>query len=60
MKTDPQSECSNCEATYSEMVQGSIGYFILWESQFLCDKCHRLAIMEALHSDFKPPFETPQ
>ena len=60
MKTDLKSKCSSCESTSAEMVQGRIEYFVPWGSSFLCDKCHRLAIMEALYAEIKPLFETPQ
>ncbi len=60
MKTDPQARCSICKATYSEVVQGGREYFIPWGPFSLCDKCHRLAIMEASQAEFKPLFESPQ
>lgn len=60
MKTNSQTKCANCGATYSYVVRGRRDYFIPWGSYFLCDKCHRFAIMEALKAELKPPFEPPQ
>ncbi len=60
MKTNSQTKCANCGATYSYVVQGRRDYFIPWGSYFLCDKCHRYAIMEALKTELKPPFESPK
>jgi hypothetical protein len=60
MKTAPLAQCSNCEVSYSDMLQGSIEYFIPWGPHFLCDKCHRLAIMQSLQTGSKPLFEIPQ
>jgi hypothetical protein len=56
MKTDTQTECANCEATYYKVEEGRREYFIPWGPYFLCDMCHRLAIMEALQIDAKQPF----
>ncbi len=58
MKTDSQAQCENCEASYSYVEQGKREYFVPWGSYFLCDKCHRHAIMEALKAELKPPFES--
>lgn len=60
MKTDSQAECASCRARYSDVVHGIREYFIPWGSYFLCDKCHRLAIMEALQSAVKPLREPPK
>ena len=60
MKTDSQAKCTNCGAGYSYAVQGRREYFIPWGPYFLCDMCHRLAIMEALQIDAKKPFEFPK
>ena len=54
MKTDSQTQCANCEARYAHVEQGRREYFIPWGPYFLCDMCHRLAIMEALHTESKP------
>ena len=58
MKTDSQTECANCDVRYSNVEQGRREYFIPWGSYFLCDMCHRLAIMEALQTESKEPLET--
>ena len=60
MKTDPQSKCSNCFASHSYVLQGRRKYFISWGTYFLCDKCHRLAIMGELQIDSEPPSEPPK
>jgi hypothetical protein len=60
VKTDPQTECASCEATYSHVEQGRREFFIPWGSSFLCNMCHRLAILEALKAESKQPFETPK
>jgi hypothetical protein len=57
MKTDSQAQCENCEARYSYVEQGKREYFVPWGSYFLCDMCHRVAILEALQPDSKSPFE---
>ncbi len=57
MKTDSQAQCANCEASYSYVEKGKREYFVPWGSYFLCDVCHRLAILEALQPDSKPPFK---
>ena len=57
MKTDSQAQCANCEARYSFVEQGKREYFVPWGSYFLCDMCHRVAILEALQPDAKSPFE---
>jgi len=54
MKTNAQAQCDNCEASYAQVEQGRREYFIPWGSYFLCDVCHRLAIMEALQPGSKP------
>lgn len=55
MKTDPQTKCANCGARYSHVGQGRREYFIPWGPHFLCDMCHRLAIMEKLRTESKDP-----
>jgi hypothetical protein len=60
MKTNSQTQCANCKATYHQVDEGSREYFIPWGSYFLCDMCHRLAIMEALQIESKRPFEPPK
>ncbi len=60
MKTDPQSKCSNCFASHSYVLQGRRKYFISWGTYFLCDKCHRLAIMGKLRIGSEPPSEPPK
>ena len=60
MRTDPQTKCANCGASYSSVAQGSREYFIPWGQYFLCDRCHRFAIMEALQTELKPPFDPPE
>ena len=60
MKTNSQTQCANCEATYKQVEQGIREYFIPWGPYFLCDMCHRLAIMEALQGDSKQPNEPPK
>jgi len=60
MKTNSQTQCANCEATYHQVEQGMREYFIPWGSYFLCDMCHRLAIMEKLQFEAKKPFEPPK
>jgi len=55
MKINSQAQCANCEARYFHVKQGRREYFIPWGPYFLCDMCHRLAIMEALHTESKPP-----
>ena len=57
VKTDSQTKCANCGATYSYVEQGRREYFIPWGPYFLCDMCHRLAILEVLQPESKPPFE---
>ena len=54
MKTDSQTKCAKCEARYSHVEQGRREYFIPWGPYFLCDMCHRLAIMQKLHTEPKP------
>jgi hypothetical protein len=60
VKTDPQTKCTYCGASYSLVTEGRREYFIPWGPQFLCDKCHRFAIMEALKSGINPLFEPPE
>jgi hypothetical protein len=60
MKTTPQTKCTNCGASYADVVRGGREYFIPWGSYFLCDKCHRLAIMEASQTDLKLLLERPK
>jgi hypothetical protein len=60
MKTNSQAQCANCEASYSYVEQGRREYFVPWGGYFLCDMCHRLAIMEALQIESKQPFEPPK
>ena len=60
MKTNSQTQCANCEASYSDVEEGRREYFIPWGLYFLCDVCHRLAIMEALQTESKQPFEPPK
>jgi len=60
MKTNSQAQCANCEASYSYVEQGRREYFVPWGRYFLCDMCHRLAIMEALQIERKQPFEPPK
>ncbi len=60
MKTDSQTQCANCDATYSHVGQGRREYFIPWGSDFLCDMCHRLAIMKALKIEPESPLEPPK
>ena len=60
MKTNSQTQCANCKATYRQVDQGRREYFIPWGSYFLCDMCHRLAIMEALQIESEKPFESPK
>jgi hypothetical protein len=60
MKTDSQTQCAKCGATYRQVEQGAREYFIAWGAYFLCDMCHRLAIMEALQTESKQPFEPPK
>jgi hypothetical protein len=57
MKTNSQTQCANCKATYHQVEEGRREYFIPWGPYFLCDMCHRLAIMEKLHPRAKKPFE---
>jgi hypothetical protein len=57
VKTDPQTKCSSCEASYSYVALGRREYFIPWGSYCLCDKCHRFAIMEALNVGQEQPLE---
>lgn len=57
MKTNSQTQCANCEATYHLVEEGRREYFIPWGPYFLCDMCHRLAIMEKLQPGAKKPFE---
>ena len=57
MKTDPLTACAGCEASYSSVALGRREYFIPWGSYFLCDKCHRFAIMEAFLTKEKPSLE---
>jgi hypothetical protein len=57
VKTDSQRKCANCGATYSYVEQGRREYFIPWGFYFLCDMCHRLAILEVLQPESKPPLE---
>jgi len=52
--------CSNCFASHSYVLQGRRKYFISWGTYFLCDKCHRLAIMGELQIDSEPPSEPPK
>ena len=51
MKTDSHTKCAKCEASYAHVEQGRREYFIPWGSYFLCDVCHRLAIMEAIQTE---------
>lgn len=60
VKTDPQTKCSSCGASYSYVALGRREYFISWGSHCLCDKCHRFAIMEAYKVGVKRPFEPPK
>ena len=60
VKTDPQTQCSSCGASYSYVALGRREYFISWGSHCLCDKCHRFAIMEAYKVGVKRPFEPPK
>jgi hypothetical protein len=60
MKTNSQTQCANCEANYHQVEQGKREYFIAWGPYFLCDMCHRLAIIEALRAESKQPFEPPK
>ena len=60
MKTNSQTQCANCEVTYHQVEQGIREYFIAWGPHFLCDMCHRLAIMEALQAESKQPIEPPK
>jgi hypothetical protein len=60
MKTNSQTQCANCKATYLQVEEGRREYFIPWGTYFLCDMCHRLAIMEKLHPEAKKPFEPPK
>ena len=60
MKTNSQTQCANCEASYSYVEEGRREYFVPWGPYFLCDMCHRLAIMEALQTGSKQPFEPPK
>ena len=60
METAPLAQCTNCEVSYSDMQEGCIEYFIPWGPHFLCDKCHRLAIMQPLQINSQPLFEAPQ
>lgn len=57
MKTDPHTKCNNCGANYHYVALGRREYFISWGSCFLCDKCHRFAIMEAFQPRVNRPFE---
>ena len=60
MKTNSQTQCAHCKATYHQVEEGRREYFIPWGPYFLCDMCHRLAIMEALQTEPKQPFEPPK
>jgi len=60
MKTDPCTKCDSCEASYHYVALGRREYFIPWGTYFLCDKCHRFAIMEAFQTGVKRPFEPPK
>ena len=60
MKTDSQTKCAECEVTYSHVERGKREYFIPWGSYFLCNVCHRQAVMEALQTESKKPPGTPR
>jgi hypothetical protein len=55
MKTNPQAQCAKCGASYAQVEQGRREYFVPWGPYFLCDMCHRLAILEALQAESKHP-----
>ena len=54
------SKCSVCNVTYCDVIQGRSEYLIPWGLYLLCDRCHRQAVMEALHTEVKPLFERPR
>jgi hypothetical protein len=60
MKTNSQTKCANCKVSYSQVEQGIREYFIPWGAYFLCDACHRQAVIEALQTEGKKPPETPR
>ena len=51
MKTDSHTKCAKSEASYSHVEEGRREYFIPWGPYFLCDLCHRLAILEAFQAE---------
>jgi len=57
MKIDPGAKCNNCGASHYYVDQGRREYVIPWGEYLLCDKCHRLAIMEALRPESKSPLK---
>ena len=59
MKTNSQTKCANCNVSYSQVARGKREYFIPWGAYFLCDLCHRQAVIEALQTEDKKPPETP-
>ena len=60
MKTNSQTKCANCNVSYSQVARGIREYFILWGAYFLCDVCHRQAVIEAVKTEGKKPPETPR
>ena len=60
MRTDPQTKCATCGASYSYVAQGKRDYFIPWGDYFLCDECHRLVVMEVIKTEIEPPIEPPK
>jgi hypothetical protein len=45
MQTAPLAQCQNCAISYFDMIEDIIEYIIPWETHFLRNKLHRLALM---------------